>query len=157
MPLSKITAIVSAALLATLSATAVAQTLPTIVVDPAIATMTNDELVKARQDAMKEDGGILRTAAGLVGDDAVVAATTLLQNFTNFPALFREGSVTPDSHALPIIWQQWDEFEGIFKDAQLGATKMLEAALAQDDLAYGDAVRGLTQVCGECHRTYRGR
>ncbi|HWA17839.1 MAG TPA: cytochrome c [Devosia sp.] len=157
MPLSKITAIAAVIALTAISASAPAQTLPTVVVDPAIATMTNDELVKARQDAMKEDGGILRTAAALTGDDAVAAATTLLQNFTNFPALFREGSITPDSHALPIIWQQWDEFEGIFKDAQLGATKMLEAALAEDDLAYGDAVRGLTQICGECHQTYRGR
>jgi cytochrome c556 len=157
MPLSKITAIAAAVLLTAISATAIAQTLPTIVVDPAIAAMTDDELVTARQDAMKEDGGILRTAAGLVGDDAVAAATELLQNFTNFPALFREGSITPDSHALPIIWEQREHFDAIFEKAQAGATAMLQAAIDEDDLAYGDAVRGLTQVCGECHQTYRGR
>lgn len=157
MPLSKITAIAAAVLVTALSATAIAQTLPTIVVDPAIATMTNEELVKARQDAMKEDGGILRNAAGLVGDDAVAAATELLQNFTNFPALFREGSITPDSHALPIIWEQWDQFDGIFKKAQADATAMLQAAIDEDDVAYGDAVQALSQVCGECHQTFRGR
>lgn len=157
MPLSKITAIAAAVAFAAISATAIAQALPTIVVDPAIANMTNDELVKARQDAMKEDGGILRTAGALVGDDAVAAATELLQNFTNFPALFREGSVTPDSHALPIIWEQRDQFDGIFKKAQTGATTMLQAAIDGDDAAYADAVKGLTQVCGECHQTYRGR
>src|SRR5690242_1425359 len=104
MPLSKITAIASAVLIAAVTATSFAQTAPTIVVDPAIAGMTNEQLVAARQAAMKEDGGVLRTAAGLIGDDAIAAATTLLQNFTNFPHLFKEGSITADSHALPIIW-----------------------------------------------------
>jgi cytochrome c556 len=156
MPLSKIPAIGAAVLALFLTASAIAETAPAVVVDPAIAGMTNDQLVAARKAAMREDGGILRGATALTGDEAVAAATKLLQNFTNFPALFREGSLTADSHALPIIWEQWAEFEGIFKEAQLASSKALEAALAGDDLTYGDAIGAIGQVCGECHQTYRG-
>jgi cytochrome c556 len=155
MPLSKITAFAAAALVATLSLAAFAQTTPAIVVDPAIAAMTNEQLVEARQAAMKEDGGILRGAAALTGDEAVAAATKLLQNFTNFPALFREGSITDKSGASPLIWQQWDDFEGMFKQSQTHAAEMLAAAQAGDDLAYGDAIGKMMQICGGCHRVYR--
>jgi cytochrome c556 len=156
MPLSKIPAIAAAALALVLTASAIAQT-PPVVVDPAIAAMSNDELVAARKAAMREDGGILRGAAALTGDEAVAAATKLLQNFTNFPALFREGSATADSHALPAIWEQWDQFEGIFKEAQVASAKALEAALAGDDLAYTDALGTIGQTCGACHQMFRGR
>jgi cytochrome c556 len=155
MPLSKITAFAAAALLATLSLAAFAQTTPAVVVDPAIAAMTNEQLVEARQAAMKENGGILRSAAALTGADAVAAATKILQNFTNFPALFREGSITDRSDASPLIWQQWDDFEGKFKASQVAATAMLAAAQAGDDLAYGDSIGQLMPICGECHRAYR--
>jgi cytochrome c556 len=126
------------------------------VVDKKIGDMTNEDIVVERQRAMREDRDVLRTASGLQGDEAVAAATTLLQNFTNFPALFREGSLASGSRALPIIWQQWPQFEGIFDEARSGAGSMLEAARAGDDLAYGDMVRGIGQVCDECHQVYRG-
>jgi cytochrome c556 len=155
MPMKRLALTTLAAALA-LSAVAFAQDTPAIVADPAIATMTNEQLVEARQAAMKEDGMLLRGAADLSGDEAVAAATTLLQNFTNFPALFREGSAVGASHALPVIWEQWDEFEGKFKNAQTIAATMLTAAQAADTAAYVDAVKALGGVCGDCHMTYRG-
>jgi cytochrome c556 len=158
MPLSKLTAIASAVVLtAAITATAIAQTNPVIVVDPAIATMTNDQLVKARQDAMKEDGGILRGAGGLSGDSAVAAATTLLQNFTNFPALFREGSLTGDSEALPAVWERWDEFTAIFETARLASADMLTAATTGDDALYQASIKTIGGACGTCHQSFRGR
>jgi hypothetical protein len=60
-----------------------------VVVDPAIETMTVDQLVEARQNAMKQNGGLLRSAMRATGDEAVASATTILQNFTNLPSLFR--------------------------------------------------------------------
>jgi cytochrome c556 len=150
MPLSKITAIASAVVVAGFAAFAYAQS---IVVDPAIAGMSVDQLVKARQDAMKEDGSILRGAGKLTGDAAVEAATHVLQNFTNFPALFREGSEGGD--ALPDIWERWDDFTAILKEGQLAAGKMLEAAKAGDAGLYQDSIRALGQTCGECHQQFR--
>lgn len=134
---------------------ALAQDAP--VVDPAIAGMSNDQLVAARQEAMKEDGKVLRGAAKATGDDAVAIATTVLQNFVNFPALFREGSLTPDSHALPAVWEKWDQFEGIFIEGQTVAEEMLAAAKAGDTAAYGKSIEALGGLCFQCHQTFRGR
>jgi cytochrome c556 len=127
------------------------------VVDPAIATMSNEQLVEARQAAMKEDGMLLRGAGEATGEDAVKAATTILQNFTNFPALFKEGSITADSHALPAIWEQWDAFSGLLTKGQTAAKDMLTAAQAGDAAAYGTALKTLGGLCGECHMAYRAK
>ena len=124
-------------------------------IDPAIATMTADQKVDARQKAMKEDGGLLRGAAKATGDAAVKSATTVLQNFVNFPALFADGATNAKSEADPKIWQEFDKFTDIFKAGQQDASKMIAAAKAGDQAAYQDAFKSLGQKCFQCHQTYR--
>lgn len=147
--------ILAAALL--LGTVAIAQEEAAIVVDPAIASMTNGQLVEARQDAMKQNGQALRGAARLTGEPAVAAATTLLQNFTIFPALFREGSTGDGSKALPSVWENWDDFAGRFEKDAASAAKMLAAAKSGDTAAFAAAAEEIDQSCGSCHMTYRGR
>jgi cytochrome c556 len=145
------------ALALTLGAVAVAQDTPTIVVDPAIASMTNEQLVEARQAAMKQNGMTLRGADSLTGEQAVAAATSLLQNFTNFPDLFKEGSITDKSKALPAIWENWDDFRARFDhDAEIAA-KMLAAAQSGDTATYVASIKEIGESCGACHMTYRSR
>lgn len=156
MPLKPLLLIAFATIF-TLGAVAFAQDATPVAVDPAIAAMTNEQLVDARQNAMKQNGGILRGAGGLTGAEAVTAATTLLQNFTNLPALFKEGSATDKSKALPAVWANWEDFKARFDhDVEL-ATAMLTAAQSGDTAAYGAAVQGIGESCGGCHMTYRGR
>jgi cytochrome c556 len=126
-------------------------------VDPAIAAMTPEQLVEARQAAMKEDGGILRGAGSLTGAEATAAADVLIKNFTNFPAMFPENSIVGDSKALPVIWQESDAFTAIFDKALQGAKDMKVAAAAGDAAAYGAALKVIGGTCGECHQTYRGK
>lgn len=156
MPIKTLTFAAVAATL-TLSAIAFAQDTPAVVVDPAIAAMTSDELVAARQAAMKQNGMTLRGAAQLSGADAVAVATTLLQNFTNLPALFKEGSVTDKSKALPAVWENWDDFKGRFDADAATAQLMLAAAMAGDTAGYVAAVDEIGKSCGGCHMTYRAR
>ena len=124
-------------------------------VDPSIATMSADQKVAARQAVMKEDGGVLRAAAKATGDSAVKAATTVLQNFVNFPALFADGATNAKSEADPKIWTEFDKFTDIFKAGQQDASKMIAAAKAGDQAAYQDAFKSLGQKCFQCHQTYR--
>jgi cytochrome c556 len=70
----------------------------------ASAAMTDAQLVAARVAAMKEDARILKQAKSLSGDAAVAAASKILNNFSNFPSLFRPNSITPHSRATPRIW-----------------------------------------------------
>src|SRR5690242_1608231 len=87
-------------------------------VDLAIPSMSAQELVSARQAAMMEDGKLLRESGGATAERRVEIATHILQNFTNFPALFREGSINDESEASPQIWQRWDEFSGLLAKGQ---------------------------------------
>ena len=154
MPFTKLAFSTFAAVILLAAHGAIAEDAP-IVVDPAIATMTVDQMVEARQAAMKQDGGLLRSAGTLTGDDAVAAATTLLQNFTNFPALFPEGSINDKSGALPVIWEKFDDFTAIFaKDAETSKA-MLVAAQTGDMEGYTAAIKAIGASCGECHQTYR--
>jgi cytochrome c556 len=139
-----------------LGAIAFAQDTPTVVVDPAIATMTNDQLVQARKDAMKQNGMTLRGAGQLSGPEAVAAATVLLQNFVNLPALFKEGSITPDSKALPVIWEKWDDFKALLDVGAASAAKAQAAATAGDAATYAAALDEIGKSCGSCHSQYRG-
>jgi cytochrome c556 len=147
--------ILAATAFALIATFAVAQDTP-VVVDPAIEAMTVDQLVEARQAAMKQNGMTLRSAMQATGDEAVAAATTLLQNFTNLPALFREGSTSPNSKALPLIWENWDDFKGRFDADAAAALKALEAAKAGDTAGYSAALQEIGGSCGGCHQTYRG-
>ena len=124
-------------------------------VDPAIATMTPDQLVEARQETMKANGGILRNAGSLSGADAVAAADTLIANFTNLPAMYPEGSIVGDSKALPVIWEEKNAFDAIFEQAKTHAMEMKAAAEAGDAAAFGAGAQAIGGLCGQCHSKYR--
>ena len=124
-----------------------------LLVDPAISKMTGAELVSARQQAMRQDGTILRSAIDQGPDPAALAV--LLQNLTNLPQMFPTGSVTAKSNALPAIWKQNDDFLSIFAEAKRAASVMKDAAGSGDAGLFGDASRALGATCDECHQTYR--
>jgi len=102
-------------------------------------------------------GKTLKGAKDLTGAEAVAAATTVLQNMTNFPALFADGATNDKSGASPLIWQEFDKFTAIFVEAQADATKLRVAAASGDAATYAASLKALGQVCGECHQTYRKR
>jgi cytochrome c556 len=142
-----------AAMIGLAASFALAQDAP--MVDPAIAGMSVDQLVEARQAAMKQDGMLLRESGGATSERRVEIATTILQNFTNFPALFREGAINDKSEALPVIWEQWDDFTAHLTTGQGYATDLLAAAKAGDDAAWGATLKKFGGLCGDCHHTYR--
>lgn len=127
-----------------------------LVPDPAIANMTNEQKVEARQQLMEDNGRILRTAMRASGADAEAAATALLQNYLDIPALFPEGSNVGKSKALPQLWERFADFEAIAVSGQDAAAAMLAAAKAGDTAAYSAAARTLGGTCGQCHQQFRG-
>lgn len=153
MSLLKVSTLIAAgAMLATFAVGAIAQDMA---VDPAIATMSADQVVAARKAAMKENGGTLKAAGALTGAEASAAADILIKNFTNFPAMFPEGSIVGDSKALPAIWENKADFDGIFAKDLEAAKAMKAAAEAGDADAYGAALKAIGGSCGECHQKYR--
>ncbi len=88
--------------------------------------------------------------------EAVAAATTLLQNFTNFPALFKEGSGEGNTKAKAEIWTNWADFKGRFAADAAAAANMLKGAKDGDDDLYFSAIQDMGNSCNGCHRQYKG-
>ena len=149
MSIKKISAIAIAGLLA-------ASVVATVAQDAFVAPATPEEAVEARQALMREDGGILRSAAGLSGAEAVAAMQTIKTNYGHIPALFPEGSIVGDSEALPAIWENWDAFVAIAKSGEDAAVAAAAAAEAGDADGYAAALKTLGGTCGACHQQFRG-
>ena len=148
MSIKKISAMAIAGLMITGVVAAFAQ-------DAFVAPATPEEAVTARKALMREDGGILRAAAGLAGAEAVAAMQTIQTNFSHIPALFPEGSIVGESKALPAIWENWDAFTAIAKSGEEAAGLALAAAEAGDAAAYAAALQTLGGTCGTCHQQFR--
>lgn len=123
--------------------------------DAILDAMTNDQLVVARQEAMKRNGMVLRGAETLSGVAAEEVATALLETFGKMPDYFRPGSVSAASKALPAVWQNTSQFEEFTAEALLIARVMGDAARSGDQLTYSDAVRAMGNACNECHDVFR--
>jgi len=117
--------------------------------------MTADQAVAARQAAMKSDGKALKGSDGFTGDKAIAALTEVQKNYTKLPSLFVKDSITSKSIALPIIWQQFDDFSAIFKKGADAAAVGIAAVKAGDTVGYQTAIKTIASTCNECHNTYR--
>lgn len=124
---------------------------------PAIAdeSLTAEQVVQARQTAMKEDGRALRHADQLTGDDAIKVLTLVEGNYAKLPDLFPRDSITGKSIAKPIIWEQFDDFTAIFKKGGAAAADGIAAVKAGDQAEYLASLKRLGATCTECHKTYR--
>ncbi len=121
-----------------------------------VAPATPEEAVTMRQNLMKEDGGILRSAGNLTGAEAVAAMTKLRDNYSHIPALFPEGSIVGESEALPAIWENFEAFTAIADAGVAAAESGIAAAEAGDAAAYAAAIQTLGGTCGQCHQQFRG-
>ncbi|WP_051332757.1 c-type cytochrome [Cucumibacter marinus] len=124
---------------------------------PDVSAMSVDEIIELRQDTMKSNGGTMRGAGALSGDEAIAAGKQLQYNSQLLMELFPEGSNTGDSKALDNIWTDNEAFMAILTDFETHAGEMIAAAEAGDADAYAAAVKAVGGQCGMCHGTYRAK
>ena len=128
---------------------------PTIAQDAMM--LHGDEAIAERKAVMRSNGGVLRGAGDLSGDEAIAAGQTLVDNFTKLADLFPEDSMGGDTKALPAIWEDSEGFMVAFANAQAAAAGVLAAAESMDAAAYADALKAIGVTCGACHGTYRAQ
>lgn len=158
MPSNRFSAFALAAVVAVAATFAVAHVSAqdiTITPDPALSSLTPEQMVAKRQELMKANGKALKGAGAASGEAAVAAADTLISDFSNLTVLFPEGSAVGETEALPAIWENYTEFQAILANAVAGATAMKAAAEAGDATAYAAAIKMVGGFCGQCHETYR--
>jgi cytochrome c556 len=120
--------------------------------------------ITTRQDAMKAQGGAMRTLTPIVRGEqpwnqqaAVQAATTLNNTAKAIPTVFPQGS-GPDAgktDALPVIWQNFGDFQAKSKALETESAKLLQLAQAGDEAGFKAQFPAVGRTCGGCHETYR--
>lgn len=128
------------------------------------AQMSADAAITARQDAMKAQGGAMRTLTPIVRGEqpwnqaSVVQAATTLNNVAKaIPGAFPDGS-GPDkgkTDALPVIWQNKSDFDTKAKALEEASGRLLQLAQANDEAGAKAQFPNVGRACGGCHETYR--
>ncbi|MEE9429379.1 MAG: cytochrome c [Paracoccaceae bacterium] len=116
--------------------------------------------VKARMDAMstiaanmKILGAFAKGTAPFDQGQARAAALTIAKHAAQTSELFLAPEDDPLSEALPLIWQDFDDFSAKAKELQVLATKFSASISDQQDV--GPAMVALGGACKSCHKLYR--
>lgn len=136
----------------------------------ATLAMSAEDLAKAvkeRRHLMKDVVGkntklAADTLKGKIKYDGAALAkamTSISEVPGQFVTLFPKGSekgAVKDSEALPKIWEDFDGFKSEAEKLKQASAKAAEAA-AQGSDAFAPAFKKMTEVCKECHDTYRAK
>ena len=125
----------------------------------ALGTVASEGEVDYRQHTMSAVGGHLQAIVDIIQGKVphtghmATHANALAELAELAPTLFPEGSDGGD--ALPVIWEDNDDFQaklGAFKEAAAN----FKAAAATGEMAQaGGALQQLGQACKGCHDNYR--
>lgn len=127
----------------------------------ATAETSAEDAFKYRQAVMTSlrghIGAVSMILRGLVEDQGYLAkhAASMAETATELHRLFQEGSNVGESEALPVIWEEPDEFADAIKNAKSATAAFAEAAAGGDADAINGAFRDLGAACRGCHDRYR--
>lgn len=140
---------------------AVALALSAIVSFTAAADSTPEDAFDYRKAVMTALRGHVGAASmivrGLVDDDGhlVGHAQGLVNTADDLARVFPEGSAVGDSEALPVIWEEREEFQAAVARLQEAAAAFAAAAESGDEEAIGAAFRNVGMSCRGCHDNFR--
>lgn len=125
------------------------------------ADTTPEDAYDYRTAIMESMRGHIRAASmtvrGLVEDRGQLLnhAKGMANNTKEFDHLFPEGSIVGDSEALPVIWQEPEEFAAAITKVQEASEAFVAAAESGDAERIGGAFRELGGACRGCHDRFR--
>ncbi|WP_421701463.1 c-type cytochrome [Aliiroseovarius sp.] len=113
--------------------------------------------VMARMEAMKQIGGGMKVLAGMLKGEmtydtaeAQAALDKIEEAVGRVPALFEAPESDPKSTALPVIWENWEDFE-----SKIDALAKASMGEITDEDSLKMAVSTLGGTCKDCHGDYR--
>jgi cytochrome c556 len=127
----------------------------------ATADGTPEDAKDYRTSVMTSLGGHVGAASmhvrGLVEDNGFLAAHAegLANGAAELKHLFPAGSDVDDSEALPIIWEQPEEFQKAIDTAEKATAAFRDAVAGGDKAAIGTAFRDVGAACRGCHDRFR--
>lgn len=102
-------------------------------------------------------GAISKHVRGLVENHGFLAkhAEALANGAAELQYLFPFGSNVGDSEALPVIWEEREEFAQAIAKAEKATAAFSEAASAGDEDSIAAAFRDVGAACRGCHDHFR--
>ena len=114
------------------------------------------ELMDSIASQMKLVGEMIKGDRTFAGDSVVTAANMIAEHADEMPEKFPEGSLDHPSEALPVIWEDWDEFLRLAEELRTTAGSL--AQVAQDATDSGElrlAFAAVGKTCTSCHEGFR--
>ena len=124
------------------------------------AEVEQPAIVKERQATLKKYGAAAKAIKEELDKESpsfeVVAphVALLVENAPQMTTWFPEGT-SEGTEALPVIWEQPEEFAAKAETLSAAAQKMQAAVEAQDVAALGEAFGETGMACKGCHDTFR--
>ncbi len=124
------------------------------------------QTIGARQEAMKAQGAAMKTLTLMVRGEtawdqeaAIKAAFVLSDSSKAIPVVFPQGTgfEAGKTSALPVIWQQWTDFQDKAKSLTTESEKLTRLARANDVDGVKAQFPNVGKTCGGCHETYRAK
>lgn len=132
---------------------------------PAARAADKDQVIKARQAHMKDQGADLGAVKGFIDGKndlakATTAATDLVADIKKIPDVFPPGSEGPDPEGKfapkPLVWSDWKDFLAHVDTAENKAAALLTAVKGGDKAIIQTAFADLGKNgCGACHGKFR--
>ena len=120
------------------------------------------------ENAIKFRHAVMQAMAGHTGAFSMIAfgmvdhpeylqshANALADAGAQIKVLFPEGSGEGDTHALPAIWEEPEEFSAAVAEAEKAAVELRDAAASGDRKTIVSAFKTLGASCKGCHEHYR--
>jgi cytochrome c556 len=127
----------------------------------AVADTAPEDAKDYRTSVMTSLGGHIGAASmhvrGLVDDNGFLGAhaEALANTARELKHIFPAGSDVDDSEALPVIWEQPEEFQKAIDKVEKATAAFSEAVASGDKAAIGAAFRDVGAACKGCHDRFR--
>lgn len=125
-------------------------------------------VVKQRMDAMKTVGGAMKRLAAMMQGKKFyepvkthqLAQTIEMYGGSKLTALFPKNSLDEPTRALPLIWSEWKEFEGLAHQLSQSAKNLArmtshERGNNTEKYIVQEAFKRLAETCSQCHHSFR--
>ena len=110
-------------------------------------------LMEQVKNATKTIGDMAKASIPFDANRAAAARVALIAAAAQVPDAFEAPEADPKSEALPVIWENWDDF--VARNRAMGA-----AAEELDTGSLGNLRAGLVPIgksCSNCHERYRAK
>ena len=127
----------------------------------AVAEPTMEDIAKYRHSVMEVLAGHMSALAMIVqgkvdqGEFTSSHAAAIASATAELSALFPAGSAGEDSHALPAIWENPQEFKSAVDSARDAGAALGEAAASGERKDVMKAFAAMGKSCKGCHEKYR--